>query len=52
MTAVMLAMEPAIAALMALALFAKELTMTQWVAIGLIVSASVGSAFAARRQPT
>lgn len=46
---VMLSMEPAVAALMALVLFGEQLTGPQWFAIGLIVSASVGSAIAARR---
>lgn len=42
---IMISMEPAVAALLALGLLDEHLTGTQWLAIGLIVTASVGSAF-------
>ncbi|ANN65474.1 EamA family transporter [Bordetella bronchialis] len=48
---VMLSMEPAMAALIALALLDERLTTTQWLAIALIMAASMGSAFTARRGP-
>lgn len=42
---IMISMEPAIAALVALVLLDEYLSATQWLAIGLIVAASMGSAF-------
>jgi inner membrane transporter RhtA len=46
---IMLSMEPAMAALLALALLDERLSATQWLAIALIVAASMGSAFTAQR---
>lgn len=46
---IMISMEPAVAALLALALLDERLTVTQWLAIGLIMAASMGCAAAARR---
>lgn len=45
---VMLSMEPAVAALMAFALFGEHLTLSQWLAVCLIVCASVGCTLTAR----
>ncbi len=46
---IMISMEPAVAALLALGLLGEQLTLTQWLAIGLIVGASMGCAATARR---
>ncbi|ALM86117.1 DMT family transporter [Bordetella sp. N] len=46
---IMLSMEPAAAALLALLLLDEHLTLTQWLAIALIMAASIGSAVTARR---
>jgi len=46
---IMLSMEPAAAALLALLLLDEHLTATQWVAIALIMAASMGSALTAQR---
>lgn len=46
---IMLSMEPAAAALLALLLLDEHLTLTQWLAIGLIMTASIGSAATAQR---
>ena len=46
-----ISMEPAIAALLALALLGERLDTVQWLAIGCIVAASMGSAATARRLP-
>ena len=48
---IMISMEPAVAALIALVLLDEYLSGLQWVAIGLIVAASMGSALTARRTP-
>ncbi len=48
---IMISMEPAIAALLALALLGERLDTVQWLAIGCIVAASMGSAATARRLP-
>ncbi|WP_022981867.1 EamA family transporter [Ideonella sp. B508-1] len=48
---IMISMEPAVAALLALGLLGEQLSGGQWLAIGLIMSASMGSAWSARRQP-
>lgn len=48
---IMTSMEPAVAALLALALLDERLSPVQWLAIGLIISASVGSALTARHVP-
>lgn len=48
---IMISMEPAVAALIALALLDEYLSALQWVAIVLIVAASMGSALTARRAP-
>lgn len=46
---IMISMEPAVAALLAWVLLAEHLSLLQWLAIGFIVAASMGSAFTARR---
>lgn len=46
---IMISMEPAVAALWALVLLGERLSGTQWLAIGLIVAASMGCAASARR---
>lgn len=45
----MISMEPAVAALLAVPLLGEHLTASQWLAIGMVVAASVGSASTARR---
>lgn len=49
---IMISMEPAVAALLALALLGERLDTVQWLAIGCIVAASMGSAATARRLPS
>lgn len=44
---IMISMEPAVAAVLALVLLDEQLSAMQWLAIGLIVLASMGSAFTA-----
>ena len=46
---IMISMEPAVAALLALVLLGEHLSLVQWLAIGCIVAASMGSAFTAKR---
>jgi inner membrane transporter RhtA len=46
---IMVSMEPAVAALIAMGLLDEHLTAVQWLAIALIVTASVGSSFMAQR---
>ncbi len=46
---IMISMEPAVAAVLALALLDEYLSLTQWLAIGMIVAASMGSALGAPR---
>lgn len=46
---IMISMEPAVAALLALVLLGEQLSMIQTLAIGLIVTASMGSALMVRR---
>lgn len=48
---IMISMEPAVAALLALTLLGERLDTVQWLAIGCIVAASMGSAATARRLP-
>jgi len=48
---IMISLEPAVAALLALALLGERLDTVQWLAIGCIVAASMGSAATARRLP-
>ena len=48
---IMISMEPAVAALLALALLGERLDTVQWLAIGCSVAASMGSAATARRLP-
>jgi len=48
---IMISMEPAVAAVLALALLDERLSGMQWAAIGLIVMASVGCAATARAAP-
>lgn len=47
----MISMEPAVAAVLALGLLDERLSVAQWLAIGLIVMASVGCAVAPRQAP-
>jgi len=47
---IMISMEPAVAAMLALLLLDEQLSAVQWLAIGLIVLASMGSALAVRRS--
>lgn len=44
----MISMEPAVAAVLAMALLGEHLSLPQWLAIGCIVAASMGSALTAR----
>lgn len=46
---IMISMEPAVAALLALLLLGEVLTFNQWLAIALIMSASMGTAMTARK---
>lgn len=46
---IMLSMEPAVAALLALVLLNEHLTGTQWLAIALVMAASMGTALTAQR---
>lgn len=48
---ILISMEPAVAALLALALLDEHLGLTQWLAIALIMGASMGSALTAGRRP-
>ena len=48
---IMISMEPAVAAMLALVLLGERLDTVQWLAIGCIVAASMGSAATARRLP-
>lgn len=48
---IMISMEPAVAALLALGLLGERLSVTQWLAIALVMAASVGCAVTARRRP-
>ncbi|WP_219214549.1 EamA family transporter [Variovorax boronicumulans] len=47
---IMISMEPAVAAILALGLLGEQLSLSQWLAIGLIVGASMGSAMTAGRS--
>ena len=49
---IMISMEPAVAALLALGLLGERLSLTQWLAIALVMGASVGCAVSARRRPS
>ena len=46
---IMISMEPAVAAILALVLLGEHLSAVQWLAIGCIVAASMGSAMTAAR---
>jgi inner membrane transporter RhtA len=48
---ILMSLEPALAALSGLVFLAEKLTVTQWVAIGLVILASVGSSATAKRPP-
>ena len=48
---IMISMEPAVAALLALLLLDERLSAAQWLAIGLIMAASIGCAATSRRAP-
>ena len=47
---IMISMEPAVAAVLAMGLLGEHLSIAQWLAIGCIVAASMGSAATARRS--
>ncbi|AOG23088.1 EamA family transporter [Acidovorax sp. RAC01] len=47
---IMISMEPAVAAVLAMALLGEHLTALQWLAIGCVVAASMGSAMTAGRR--
>jgi inner membrane transporter RhtA len=47
---IMLSLEPAVAALLAMALLHEHLSGSEWLAIGLIMAASMGSAYMAQRR--
>ncbi|BEP93293.1 EamA family transporter [Acidovorax sp. sif1233] len=47
---IMISMEPAVAAVLAVGLLDEHLSLLQWLAIGCIVAASMGSAFTAGRS--
>ncbi len=47
---IMISMEPAVAALLALMLLGEHLDVTQWLAIALVMGASMGSAWTASRR--
>lgn len=47
---IMISMEPAVAALLALVLLGEALTLAQWLAIGMIMTASMGCAATAQRR--
>lgn len=49
---IMISMEPAVAAVLAVGLLDEHLSNSQWLAIACIVAASMGSALTARRQST
>ncbi|RYF83386.1 MAG: EamA family transporter [Comamonadaceae bacterium] len=49
---ILISMEPAVAALLALVLLGEQLSFTQWLAIALVMGASVGCAASARRRPS
>lgn len=46
----MISMEPAVAALLALVLLDEYLSPAQWLAISMIMAASMGSAYSAHQQ--
>ncbi|MCP3098531.1 EamA family transporter [Myxococcus sp. K15C18031901] len=47
---ILMSLEPALGALAGRVFLAEQLSVTQWVAVGLIISASVGSAASARQR--
>jgi inner membrane transporter RhtA len=46
----MISVEPAVAAMLGLALLDERLSSTQWLAIGLVVVASAGSSVTGQRE--
>jgi inner membrane transporter RhtA len=48
--AIMISMEPAVAAMLGLALLDEQLSSTQWLAIGLVIVASAGSSVTGQRE--
>ena len=48
---IMISMEPAVAAWLALLLLDEHLSRWQWLAMGLVMAASMGSALTARQSP-
>ncbi len=49
---IMISMEPAVAAVLAMGLLGEHLSLVQWLAIGCIVAASMGSALTAHKPTT
>ncbi|MCG3722105.1 EamA family transporter [Vibrio cincinnatiensis] len=49
---VMMSLEPAIAAMAGFLILSEQLALSQWLAIGLIISASMGSTLSAQRKRT
>jgi inner membrane transporter RhtA len=48
---ILMSLEPAVAALCGLVLLGEHLTMSQWLAVGLVIAASVGATVTAREVP-
>jgi inner membrane transporter RhtA len=48
---ILMSLEPAVAALCGLALLGEHLTTSQWLAVGLVIAASVGATVTAREAP-
>jgi inner membrane transporter RhtA len=46
-----MSLEPAVAALCGLVLLGEHLTKAQWLAVGLVIAASVGATVTARQVP-
>jgi inner membrane transporter RhtA len=48
---ILMSLEPAVAALCGLVLLGEHLTKAQWVAVGLVIAASIGATVTARQVP-
>jgi inner membrane transporter RhtA len=48
---ILMSLEPAVAALCGLVLLGEHLTTSQWLAVGLVIAASVGATVTARQVP-
>jgi inner membrane transporter RhtA len=48
---ILMSLEPAVAALCGLVLLGEHLTKSQWLAVGLVIAASVGATVTARQVP-